>query len=162
MEKIIEKISSYNLFNYLLPGVLFSIFAKDFITLDLIQGNLILDVFLYYFIGLVVSRTGSLIVEPLLKRFRFARFSKYEDFVSASNTDIKIEILSEACNMYRTFVAMFFLLFITKFYFYIQATYPWLQEWNMHILISSLLLMFLYSYRKQAQYIFNRVNIIKK
>ncbi len=56
MDKLIEKISTYNLFNYLLPGVLFTVFAKYFIYIDLAQGDIVLDIFLYYFIGLVVSR----------------------------------------------------------------------------------------------------------
>jgi hypothetical protein len=33
---------------------------------------------LYYFVGLAVSRFGSLIIEPLLKRFSFVRFAAYK------------------------------------------------------------------------------------
>ncbi len=157
MKEVIEKISSYNLFNYLLPGVLFTIFSKNFLHIDLIQENIILDVFLYYFIGLVVSRFGSLAIEPSLKKIKFLRFAKYEDFVIVSKNDSKIEIFSEANNMYRTFIAMFALLLLSKLYFYIQTFYPSMQYWNLHILIALLLVMFLYSYRKQTMYIFKRI-----
>ncbi len=162
MEKLIEKISTYNLFNYLLPGVLFTIFAKYFLHVNLTQENVILDIFLYYFIGLVVSRLGSLIVESSLKKVKFLKFAKYEDFIETSQVDSKIEIFSEANNMYRTFVAMFVLLLATKFYFYIQTFYICLQKWSLHILIILLLVMFLYSYKKQTTYIFSRIYQIKK
>lgn len=156
MDKIIDKISSYNLFNYLLPGILFVVFAKSFLSLNFIQENVLLDIFLYYFIGLVISRFGSLVVEPLLKKISFLKFAKYENFVVASKLDPKIEIFSEANNMYRTFIAMFSLLLLLKLYFFVQNIYPSTQHWNFHILITLLLIMFLYSYRKQTMYIFNR------
>ena len=162
MDKLIEKISTYNLFNYLLPGVLFTVFAKYFIYIDLAQGDIVLDIFFYYFIGLVVSRFGSLAIEPILKKIQFLRFSKYEDFIVASKTDPKIEIFSEANNMYRTFTALFVLLLLSKLYFFIQQLYPALQKWNVCILIVLLLVMFLYSYRKQTMYIFNRITHAKK
>ncbi|OGZ63316.1 MAG: hypothetical protein A2639_00090 [Candidatus Staskawiczbacteria bacterium RIFCSPHIGHO2_01_FULL_34_27] len=161
MEKIIDKISTYNLFNYLLPGVLFVVLAKSFLFIDLTQGDIVLDVFIYYFIGLVISRFGSLVIETLLKKIRFLEFAKHENFVSASKNDPKIEILSQENNIYRTFVAMFVLLLLSKLYFYIRIVYPFLQNWDFYILISLLLVMFLYSYRKQTAYIFKRINSIK-
>ncbi len=162
MEKIIEKISTYNLFNYLLPGVLFTVFAKYFLYIDLTQGDIVLDIFLYYFIGLVVSRFGSLAIESILKKIQFLRFNKYEDFIIASKDDPKIDIFSEANNMYRTFTALFTLLLLSKLYFFIQQLYPALQKWNLCILIVLLLVMFLYSYRKQTTYILNRITQAKK
>jgi hypothetical protein len=158
MKEIIDKITTYNLFNYLLPGVLFVVLAKSFLSTDLIQVNIVLDVFLYYFVGLVISRFGSTVVEPILNKVRFLKLAKYEDFVDTSKTDPKIELLSEANNMYRTFIAMFTLLLLSKLYFYVETFYPSIQYWNLHILIFLLLVMFLYSYRKQTSYIFNRIN----
>ena len=84
MKDILEKISSYNLFNYLLPGVLFVVILEKFTTYSFVQENLIVGAFVYYFAGLVISRFGSLIVEPLLRKISFLKFADYEDFVSAS------------------------------------------------------------------------------
>lgn len=161
MEKVIDKISTYNLLNYLLPGVLFVIFAKSFLLLDLTQGDIVLDVFIYYFIGLVVSRFGSLVTETLLKKIKFLKFTKHEDFVTASKDDPKLELLSQENNMYRTFISMFVLLLISKLYLHIRIVYPFLQSYDFYILISMLLVMFLYSYRKQTTYIFKRINTVK-
>jgi len=161
MEKVIDKISTYNLFNYLLPGVLFVVLAKSFLFIDLTQGDIVLDVFIYYFIGLVVSRFGSLVIETLLKAVKFLQFAKHEDFVTASKNDPKLEVLSQENNMYRTFIAMFAMLLLSKLYFHIRIIYPLLQKWDFYILIFLLLVMFLYSYRKQTAYIFKRINHTK-
>ncbi|MFA7315908.1 MAG: hypothetical protein WC059_03870 [Candidatus Paceibacterota bacterium] len=161
MEKVIEKISSYNLFNYLLPGVIFVIFSKNFLPMNLVQENVILDVFLYYFIGLVISRFGSLVIEPVLKKIKFLIFAKYEDLVSTSKIDSKIEIFLEENNIYRTFVAMFSLLLLSKLYLYIQTIYQYLQNFDSYILIALLFVMFSYSYRKQTAYITKRINRTK-
>ena len=161
MDKIIDKISAYNLFNYLLPGVLFVVLANNFLFIDLTQGDIVLDVFIYYFIGLVVSRFGSLVIETLLRKVKFLKFAKHENFVSASKNDPKIEIFSRENNMYRTFIAMLVLLLLSKLYFYIQIAYPFLQDWDFYILVSLLLVMFLYSYRKQTAYTLKRINPTK-
>ena len=161
MEKIIDKISTYNLFNYLLPGVLFVVLAKSFLFIDFTQGDIVLDVFIYYFVGLVISRFGSLVVETLLKAVKFLKFAKHEDFVTASKNDPKLEVLSQENNTYRTFIAMFVLLLLSKLYFYIRTLYSFMQNWDFYILISLLLIMFLYSYRKQTAYIFKRINSTK-
>lgn len=157
MEKVIDKISIYNLLNCLLPGVIFVVLAKNFLFIDLTQGDIILDVFIYYFVGLIISRLGSLVVERLLRKIGFLEFAKHEDFILASKDDPKLEILSQENNMYRTFVAMFILLLLSKLYLFIRIHYISLQDWDFYILAFLLLIMFLYSYRKQTTYIFNRI-----
>lgn len=161
MEKVIDKISTYNLFNYLLPGVIFVVLAKSFLFVDLTQGDIILDVFIYYFVGLVVSRFGSLVIEKLLRKVKFLKFAEHHDFVNTSKNDPKLEVLSQENNMYRTFIAMFILLLLSKLYFYTRTIYSFLQSYDFYILISLLLVMFLYSYRKQTKYIFKRINLTK-
>jgi len=52
MKEILDKISSYNFFNYLLPGILFVVITEEFTSYSFIQENLVLGVFIYYFIGL--------------------------------------------------------------------------------------------------------------
>lgn len=161
MKEIIDKISSYNLFNYLLPGILFVVILDRFTGYSFVQNNLIIGAFVYYFIGLVISRFGSLFIEPVLKKVSFLKFAAYEDFISASKNDPKIEVFSEANNMYRTFSAMFVLLIFLKLYGSIQYKFPIISNWNPYILIGLLLIMFLYSYRKQTAYIIKRIKASK-
>lgn len=158
MNDLISKISSYNLFNYLLPGVIFSVIVSNISQLNLIQEDLLTGAFLYYFVGMVISRIGSLIIEPALKKIKLVRFSDYMDFIKASQKDEKIELLSEVNNTYRTLICMCFLLLLTKVYFYILSFFEVENLFNWVFLIILLLALFLFSYRKQTSYINKRID----
>lgn len=157
MKDLLEKLSSYNLFNYLFPGVVFAVILKGITSYLLLQENLILGFFVYYFIGLVISRFGSLVIEPFLRKLSFLKFVDYKDFVSASKKDEKLELSSEVNNIYRTLCSMFILLILLKFYEWIEIQFSILKDWSNCILITLLLFMFLFSYRKQTQYITKRI-----
>ena len=157
MKELLDKISSYNLFNYLLPGVLYAFISSELTTVNLIQKDLLIGAFLYYFIGLIISRIGSIIIEPLLKYLSFIKFAAYKEFVQASNKDSKIEILSEANNMYRTFVALFLALGLTVLYSYFELRYPFIKQWVLGSMILLIFIMFLFAYRKQTNYITKRI-----
>ena len=158
MKELLDKLSSYNIFNYLLPGILFSVLVSKMTELELVQKDLVVGVFVYYFVGLILSRFGSLIIEPLLKKMKFLKFADYKDFVQASSKDEKIEILSEANNMYRTFIATFILLGMVKLYYLITNKWTFINENSDWILILLIAGMFLFSYRKQTNYITKRIN----
>jgi hypothetical protein len=157
MNAIFEKLSSYNIFNYLLPGILFVVLAEALTSFSFVQKDILLGVFLYYFIGLVISRIGSLVIEPIFKKTKFVRFAEYSDFVSASKNDEKLNLLSETNNMYRTFCSLFFLLILLKVYEHIAGYFQTVGNWNAEILIIGLLIIFCFSYRKQTQYITKRI-----
>ena len=157
MKDLLEKLSSYNIFNYLLPGVVFVVLADAFTTFRLAQQDVIIGVFLYYFIGLIISRLGSIVIEPLLKSIRVIHFAPYADFVSASKEDEKLTMLSEANNMYRTFCSLFISLILLKAYERLSSRFPAVEEWSAEILVLGLLALFCISYRKQTQYITKRI-----
>lgn len=158
MKELLDKLSSYNIFNYLLPGILFSVLTSRMTELELIQKDLVVGVFVYYFVGLIISRFGSLIIEPLLKKINFLKFADYKDFIQASAKDGKIEVLSEANNMYRTFIATFLLIALTKLYFLLAQKWSFLADYRDWILVVLIVGMFLFSYRKQTNYIIKRIN----
>ena len=162
MKEALEKLGTYNLFNYLLPGCVFSVIAEHFKFLTIRQGETISDLFIFYFVGLVISRIGSLIVEPALKKIGVIKFGAYTDFVKASASDPKIEVLSEVNNMYRTLAAMFVSLAVLKLW---KLLSTWLclnegiAEWC--ALVAGLL-MFTVSYRKQSSYVAARVSAVSQ
>jgi hypothetical protein len=161
MNDLLNKISSYNVFNYLLPGVVFAILASEVTGYSIVQKDLLVGAFLYYFLGLVVSRFGSLIIEPLLKAVKFVKFGDYKDFITASQKDPKLEVLSEVNNMYRTLASLFTLLLLLKLYVLLETSFPFLKEWDKTILVVLLLIMFLFSYRKQTSYVEKRITANK-
>ena len=161
MNELLAKLSSYNLFNYLLPGTIFVILSHEFTAYSFIQSNIVLAAFLYYFIGMIVSRVGSIILEPLLIWTGFLKFAEYSDFIAASKEDDKIELLSEANNTYRTFCSMFILLILLMLYKRIEQQLSFLGAWSPSIIVIGLLALFLFSYRKQTGYIKTRIEANK-
>ena len=157
MKDLIDKLSSYNIFNYLLPGVVFVAIASSLTKYNFVQKDIVIGVFLYYFIGLVISRIGSVVIEPILKWTGFVRFSEYRDYVDASHKDKFLDVLSEANNMYRTFLSLFLSLFFLKIYEALSESFQCLNSLSSEIAIVGLLALFAFSYRKQTAYITKRV-----
>lgn len=157
MKEIIDKISSYNLFNYLFPGIIFVVLLRQLTSFDLILENDFLGAFLYYFIGLVISRIGSLIIEPIFRKIKLVKFSEYKDFIDATKADNKVELFSEINNTYRTLASLFFCLLFCILYdrllFNILSNY----NINTYTITIGLLILFVFSYKKQTGYINKRI-----
>jgi hypothetical protein len=41
MEKVLDKLSSYNVFNYLFPGVVFCVIADRYLAIPLLQESIV-------------------------------------------------------------------------------------------------------------------------
>ena len=161
-EKVLEKISSYNLFNNLLPGAVYCFLINKFFELNFCSGNIVENLFIYYFTGMVISRIGSLVVEPISKKIKLVIFAEYGEFLKASLKDDKIEILSETNNTYRTMLALSIALLITKLYIYISYKFEWISSGTPVVITVGLFLLFMFSYRKQTEYIRKRVKKINE
>lgn len=157
MKDLLDKLTSYNIFNYLLPGVLFAIFVDGLTSLKVLQKDLVVGVFLYYFLGSVVSRIGSLLVEPILLKMKFVQFAPYAAFVKAIKVDAKIEVLSEQNNMYRTFIALFISVAAVTVYDRASLALPILHVVAPYVCIAGFLVLYLFSYQKQTAYVKQRV-----
>lgn len=161
MKDLLDKLSSYNIFNYLLPGVIFAVFIDALTDFHFLQKDIVAGVFVYYFLGSVVSRIGSLAIEPLLRKWDIVKFAPYEDFVKASKTDPKMEILSEANNMYRTICSLMFCVGIVALYDWAYSSWSLLHAATPAILITVLFSLYALSYRKQTAYITKRIEALK-
>ncbi|GHT02401.1 hypothetical protein AGMMS49525_05830 [Bacteroidia bacterium] len=161
MKEFFEKISSYNIFNNLLSGILFVVIAKHITIYDFVQSDILLGLFLYYFIGLIIGRIGSLVIEWFLKKVKFIKYSKKEDFIVAQKQDKKIDILLENTNMYRTLCAMGLLLLLLKLYEFCSIKFQ-ICDTVTHILLGVLIcILFLFSHKKQTKHIVERVEYNK-
>lgn len=161
MEKLIEKVDGYNIFNFILPGVIFTYLLKYYIGIDIFQENIIEMIFIYYFIGSIISRIGSIVIEKILIKCKFIKYALYEDYIKANEKDKKIGQLLTINNMYRTICSGFILLIILRI---IKELF---NKWNLSmgilntILIITIMLLYLFSYRKQTKYIEKRIEINK-
>jgi hypothetical protein len=158
MKELLDKISSYNIFNYLLPGTLFAAFVERFSDHKFPHGNIVVELFAFYFAGLVISRIGSLVVGPTLQKTKFIRFSPYGDFIRASTHDPKIELFSEQNNMYRTLCALFVALPAFKGADWVAKRLEVPHDVLLTVASGLLCVLFAFAYRKQTQFIKKRVD----
>lgn len=161
MQELLTKISRYNLFNYLLTGSVFIISTILIIKptyIFSIQDNIVIFLFTSYFVGSVLSRIGSLCVEPFLKKIKFVTFADYKDFLEIQKIDPTISDLSEENNIYRTYVASFLIL-LTLVIVRKYSDVVFLTRNTLTLVVIILLsLIFLFAYKKQTAYIKKRVD----
>lgn len=158
IKKIADKISSYEIFSNFIPGLLFCNFL-DLTTRFNTPGELWEKLVLYYFAGMVVGRIGSICIERIFKKF--VDFTPYESYVKALKTDVTIDILNQKNNFYRSMCAIFLTLSIVKLYDIFL--YDWIAAHGFEggftiILYVLLFVLFAGSYKKQTDYVRNRVN----
>ena len=162
MKAILERLSAYSIFSYLLTGLLFVSMGERLTSFSLIQRSWIVGIVLYYFIGLVISRVGLLIVKPVLERIGFVKEPPYEDYMEASKSDSRIDILSAQNNLFRTLCAMVMMLIGLKIGEKVVGVLPWGADVYDFIMLAGLFVLFLLSYRKQAQGVVRRVRYGQK
>ncbi len=162
MEKFLDKLSSYNIFNYLIPGVVFCVIADRYLGIPLLQDFIINGLFLYYFVGLVISRLGSTVIEPLLKKTGFIKLADYRDYIKAEKEDPKIGLLSESNNMYRTLLSALLLLLCAAAVWQLVQSVPSMMILFKLLILPGLVLLFVFSYKKQTELITKRISATKK
>lgn len=153
MHDLIKILSSYNIFTNLLPGSVFCLIATKITNINLIQSDVTLGFFFYYFVGLIISRIGSLFIEEPLKFLRILRFSDYKDYLLASKKDSKIAVFVEILNIYRNFVSMGASLLVL---YLIQDNQIFIQYKEVGLLVF-IIFLFGFSKVKQNTYINKRI-----
>lgn len=165
MESLIELLGMYNVLNCLFPGVLFYSFCSESWKSYMSTDNQLAQIIVWYFVGMIIDRFGSLLVEKFLKGIKFIEFAEYNDYKKAEEKDgKKLNRLNQINNMYRGMVSLML---------FLAASYAWdgstvfisdngdmvtFEVSTMIILWVIFFLFFLFSYRKQTEYIVKTVN----
>ena len=157
MKEFLQQIGSYNLFNYLLPGTIFCGFISKITPYNIESDNVVITAFMFYFIGLVISRIGSICVEPLLRKMKIVQFKPYSDYTEAAKSDKKLNVLSEQNNTYRTLLTSFILVIVVKSFDLLEQQFAFIAQIRVWLLIVTLIIILLAAYKKQTKYIFERI-----
>lgn len=158
MNELLNKLSEYHFVQSLVPGMIFTYCSKMFYGVNFLTDKPIYDFCVILIIGLIISRVGSLIIEPLLKKIKILNFCNYSEYIKASKKDSTIKNLSETNNLYRVIIATFCVLLVEKFYLDLIEKILWLTDWTYLILSILLIVLFVFSYRKQTHYIKRRID----
>jgi len=157
IKDLVERLSSYNLFNYFFPGLVFVAILRGTTHFNFYQEDVLIGVFLYYFIGLIISRIGSIVIESVLWKTGFVKRIDIPNLIKIIKDNVKIELLYEVSNMYRTITSMFLVLIGLKGYDIIKH-HDFSHRNLSHLLLGILLfILFLFAFRKQNGYVYKCV-----
>lgn len=163
---LLERISRYNIFNYLIPGSALVLIFKYYIGYTIPTMELYEAMLLYYLVGLVNSRIGSLVLRPLLTRIKPFQVKPYGEYLEAERKDPKIQDLMIDNNMYRSFVSVFLISTIGYLCGLVNCSSISSCSVTPHLarLLGLLLLcvLFICAYRRQTRFIADRINNINK
>ena len=149
------------------PGILFVYVLKIMFGTNLLSNNWFENLIVFYFVGMVLSRIGSIVIEPVMKKIKIIKYAPYQDYVKASGIDTLVGTLSETNNTYRTLLSTFICAFVYKLGASINEVclknkITFLQENKDWILLTVLILLFVFSYVKQTSYVRKRVESVLK
>lgn len=118
-------------------------------------------IFIYYFIGSIISRFGSIVIEKILIKCKFIKYASYEDYLKATERDKGISKLISFNNMYRTICSGCVLLIIFKIAKELFNLWNVSTEVSYITLTISIMTLYMFSYRKHTKYIKTRIEINK-
>ena len=91
MGKFIEKLDSYELMTSLLPGTFFCISLRIFCGLEFPTENMVEEIVIYYFVGLIINRVGSIIVKPCLLKVNVIKDGKVLGTLNKDTLELEVD-----------------------------------------------------------------------
>lgn len=159
LKEFVAKLTRYDWFTVFVPG-LFAVVAFEKLGIGEFLSVGLLKALIYIFmVGIVSSRIGASIVEPIARIKRFGLSYKYEDYLEFRNKDSKgAEMLIGNSNFYRGMVGAFLLVLFTLLLSYLKHRLGLSSKAYATIVLSALLFLFADSYRRQLVFINKRIN----
>ena len=157
MKEFADVISSYRIVNNLIPGGALCVFSYYFIDNRVLFNNVFFNICLFYIVGIVIGRIGSVIVEKVCKDVGFIDRAKYEDFVEAEKSDTSLKTISEISDLYRNMISLCILLEIgcaISLCFNKQSLCLVETALLISVIVGALML---FAYKKQINYVRRRV-----
>lgn len=158
MESFLNKLSDYLVIQTIIPGALIAYISSVLLSVDFLPHNPLYDFFVVFILGLIASRIGSLIIEPLYKKFNFISFRKHSLFIDAEKKDNKITKLLESNNLYCSIIGSLLFLMAEKVFLCLLGRYSWLQKNSFCFITLFLVVLYSVSYKKQSGYIVSRID----
>ncbi len=129
---------------------------SEYLNYTEILQNPILLLIVAYFIGVVISRFGSIVIAPCLSLF-LSKKHTYQEYLCAEKSDAKIQSLVEDQNLYRSIISLLIISYFSIKYLDIRSSYEWIQKYEYEIFFINLVILFILAYAKQSNFINGRV-----
>lgn len=153
LKLVIDKLSQYNFLTNILPGTVLCIILKYLVGYDLIPDDYYQAGIVFYFVGMVNSRVGSIVIEPILKAISWVKFAPYSEFLRAEKEDAKLTILSQENNVFRSYISLMFISILGYIYKNCSLNLRLSLNNESLVLIVILFVLFLFAYKKQTSFV---------
>lgn len=161
LTKLLETFSRYEILNNLIPGSALCLILS-YLGYPILDYNFGVCIVICYLMGFINGRFSSLVIEWFCKKTKLIKWRKYSLYNSTKKERPFVETLQEIANVYRAFISVFL---ISLFAYVIQRILPhcvFLQNNGIWILIVLLLVLFLFSYRKQVnEYVVKNIDEVE-
>lgn len=111
---IIDRVSSYQFFNFIYPGLLVAGVLDIYNVVDVFCLNICYILLISYSIGMLASRVGSIVIENLFVWIKLMKRFDYNEFNKAELNNTKVSLFLELSNMFRTISAACLLILIAR------------------------------------------------
>ena len=158
MDSLMKKMSAYDLINILMPGGVLTYFLGILGYIELEAASILYLVPIAFALGVIGSRVGSLLIEPLALKLKLVE-RDYASYVKAQAADERLSYLTAVSNMYRTFAGSIVVLAALA----LGALVPHGFKPFLAIVYGVVaLLLFFWSWVKQEGYLARRVKLSGK
>lgn len=161
LTKLISLLDNFYLASYIIAGAAVGI-GLTLIDIPFFHTEFWINLGLCYFAGMIASRLGSLVIEPVCKMCKIISWEPYAKFLEAERKDTtaKLLSLSKVNGTYCTMTAVSLILFIVSIVNNILALSDWTQYLKFPLVYLLVFILFLLSYRKQVGYTVKRINYL--
>lgn len=148
LTKLFEKISHYEILNNIIPGSALCLILS-YIGYPILEYNVWACIVICYLVGIVNSRFSSVAIEWICKKIHLIEWRDYESYNKAKKERPFIATLQESANMYRAFISVFLISLCGYSLMKLSTKWSWLVQNGIWVLLVALLVLFVFSYRKQ-------------
>lgn len=147
---IINKISSYQIFNFIMPGACMLGVMKFLLGIDIkIDADIWWLMLACYVVGMTLSRVGSIVIEGVCRLVKQVKPYDVRKYQKARKQDDFVNLMLSLVNTYRTLAAVCLML----------AVVALVRNLNLAgMVFASLSALFTVSYVKQYHYFENLIN----
>lgn len=162
MDKIIDKISSYHIFNYIIPGYIFILICDKYFNIKICDSNAVNNIISAYIVGLIIGRISSIFIENRLYHIFKIKNESYENYIKAEEKNDKLKVILQDRNMYRNLFTTFLLLLLIKILIFFNLFSIFNHDIGIVIILVVIVIIFAISFKKQSIYAISRIKAVNK
>lgn len=158
MSDLAYLISNTRIVSCLVPGAMMCVFINNYFRVDFLKNDALFNIIIFYAVGVVIGRVGSIVIEPFFKNIGLIEKDNYARFIEAEERNPKLNTIDEICRFYRSLVALMIIIIVGLIVSFFLKMYSLWISFGALIAAILILVLMVFAYRKQSKYTIERIN----